>query len=336
MGGGTREGDDDAQLTFVTTGYLVRFVAYHPEAFDNYTHLIIDEVHERSVDSDLLCYLSRKLLTTNSKLKLILMSATVHTTLYKDYFSGEGYNYGDLQCLSVGRRRFENAISYVDDLVNGTCSGEVVLPSILLTQAKKILSYDPKKKDPRDPNSARELDVVILAQYVLAKELIRWNAKRGTAVLVFVAGMKDIDEFLEKFEEDEDYKVIAIHSDIPFEEQEQALVAAKPNEIKVIVATNAAESSLTLPDVDIVICLGTQKSIEYDASTHSVQLIKKWISKSSAIQRAGRTGNIIVNIITTIIVIITTTTKAVFDLVQSFVFTPRLYTKVWKIMSSLK
>ena len=335
MGGGVREGDDDAKLTFVTTGYLVRFVAYHPEAFDDYTHLIIDEVHERSVDSDLLCYLSRKLLSTNSKLKLILMSATVHTTLYKDYFSGYGRE-GDIPFLSVGKRRFENAINYVDDLVHNTCSGEVNLPKILLTKAKKILNYDPKKTDPKDPKNAKELEEVIQAQYILAKELIRCNAKRGTAVLVFVAGMKDIDEFLETFEEDEDYKIIAIHSDIPFEEQGQALVAAKPNEIKVIVATNAAESSLTLPDVDIVICLGQQKSIEYDASTHSVQLIKKWVSKSAAIQRAGRTGNIILNIITTIIVIITIIIKAVFDLVQSFAFTQRLYTKAWKIMSSLR
>jgi HrpA-like RNA helicase len=212
--------------------------------------------------------------------------------LYKDYFSGYGRN-GEIPFLSVGKRRFENAINYVDDLVHNTCIGEVNLPKILLTKAKKILNYDPKKTDPKDPKNAKEIDEVLQAQYVLAKELIRCNAKRGTAVLVFVAGMKDIDEFLETFEEDEDYKIVAIHSDIPFEEQEQALVAAKPNEIKVIVATNAAESSLTLPDVDIVICLGQQKSIEYDASTHSVQLIKKWISKSAAIQRAGRTGNII-------------------------------------------
>jgi HrpA-like RNA helicase len=190
--------------------------------------------------------------------------------------------------LSVGKRRFENATYYVDDLVHDTCSSAINLPKIITRQAAKILHYhDPYLKN------YQALDDVVKAQYVLAKELIRCNAKRGTAVLVFVAGMKDIDEFLETFEEDEDYKIVAIHSDIPFEEQEQALVAAKPNEIKVIVATNAAESSLTLPDVDIVICLGQQKSIEYDASTHSVQLIKKWISKSAAIQRAGRTGNII-------------------------------------------
>ena len=305
MGGGVREGEDDSKLIFVTTGYLVRFVAYHPELFDQYTHLIIDEVHERSVDSDLLCYLSRKLLTMNSKLKLILMSATVQTTLYQDYFSGGDYDeYGDLECLSVGKRRFENATYYVDDLVHDTCSSAVDLPKIITRQAAKILNFH----DP-DLKNYQALDDVVKAQYVLAKELVRLNAKRGTAVLVFVAGMSDIDEFLELFEDDEDYKIIPIHSDIPFEEQEQAFVAAEPDVIKVVVATNAAESSLTLPDVDMVICLGMQKSIQYDASTHNVQLTKRWISKSSSTQRAGRTGNniyiyILNNIIIIIIIII--------------------------------
>ena len=50
--------------------------------------------------------------------------------------------------------------------------------------------------------------------------------------------------------------MIAIHSEIPFEEQETAFLPAGPNEVKVIIATNAAESSITLPDVDCVLCLG--------------------------------------------------------------------------------
>ena len=62
--------------------------------------------------------------------------------------------------------------------------------------------------------------------------------------------------------------------------------------IKVIIATNAAESSITLPDVDCVICLGTHKALQYDSRHHRVQLINTWISKASATQRAGRTGRV--------------------------------------------
>lgn len=57
-------------------------------------------------------------------------------------------------------------------------------------------------------------------------------------------------------------------------------------------ATNAAESSITVPDCDHVICLGTSKSIEYNEACHRVQLVNGWISKASAIQRAGRTARV--------------------------------------------
>jgi HrpA-like RNA helicase len=61
---------------------------------------------------------------------------------------------------------------------------------------------------------------------------------------------------------------------------------------KVVVATNAAESSITLPDVDVVICLGTHKALRYDQASHKVQLVNTWISKASSTQRAGRTGRV--------------------------------------------
>lgn len=61
---------------------------------------------------------------------------------------------------------------------------------------------------------------------------------------------------------------------------------------QVVVATNAAESSITLPDVDIVICLGTHKALRYDQASHKVQLVNTWISKASSTQRAGRTGRV--------------------------------------------
>ena len=51
MGHGIREDSHKTRLWFVTTGYIVRLLANQPSYFDNHTHLIIDEVHERSVVS---------------------------------------------------------------------------------------------------------------------------------------------------------------------------------------------------------------------------------------------------------------------------------------------
>lgn len=67
---------------------------------------------------------------------------------------------------------------------------------------------------------------------------------------------------------------------------------SKENEVKVIIATNAAESSVTLPEVDNVICLGLCKQIAYNEMSHRQMLIPTWISRASATQRAGRTGRL--------------------------------------------
>ena len=62
MGHGVREGGPSTALWYVTTGYLVRLCAHRSESFVDHTHIVIDEVHERSIDSDLLCFFARKLL----------------------------------------------------------------------------------------------------------------------------------------------------------------------------------------------------------------------------------------------------------------------------------
>lgn len=55
-----REESPSTRLWFVTTGYLVRLLAHQLESFSKYTHLVIDEVHERSADGDIICLLAKK------------------------------------------------------------------------------------------------------------------------------------------------------------------------------------------------------------------------------------------------------------------------------------
>ena len=88
------------------------------------------------------------------------------------------------------------------------------------------------------------------------------------------------------------FTCIPIHSDIPFEDQMLVFSASKADEVKIVIATNAAESSLTLPEVDNVICLGLCKQIVYNEASHRQMLTPTWISRASATQRAGRTGRV--------------------------------------------
>ena len=83
-----------------------------------------------------------------------------------------------------------------------------------------------------------------------------------------------------------------IHSEIPYEDQTKAFQPAPSGKIKIIIANNTAVSSITFPDVDTVVCFGTHKSLKYSQDSHGTYLANTWISKMTAIQRAGRTGRV--------------------------------------------
>lgn len=280
MGHGIRDESEDAKIVFVTTGYMVRLMAHHPHFFDKYTHLIIDEVHERSVDGDLLCLFARQLLRSNKTIRLILMSATIQVDIYHKYFHSDQEYFGDFKCLSVGARRFPVEIIFVDHLLNNKHNDMWESVDSIKKLCGNIMgdSIIPER--------------LCKVQYQLVMYIIKQYAALGTAVLVFVSGIADITDLTEKFIGLNKYRVLAIHSEIPYEEQELVFEPASSNEVKVILATNAAESSVTLPDVDIVICLGTQKSITYNPQVQRVQLVNSFISQASATQRAGRTGRV--------------------------------------------
>ena len=279
MGHGLKEFETNkTKAWFVTTGYIVRLLANHPHWFDSHTHLIIDEVHERSVDSDILCLLCRRLLHTHPTIRLVLMSATLAANLYCQYF-------GAPQPIHVGLRRFPVNEYFVEDLER----------HLSLSRKHAQYAQEIHNECAKSRCSSAPPDAIKDRMYHLASQIAASVGKYGSSVLIFVAGMSDIEsisELIERLNTSVTFRCFAIHSDIPFEEQMEAFKPPNEGEVKVIIATNAAESSVTLPDVDHVICLGLCKQIVYNKSSHRQQLIPTWISRASATQRAGRTGRV--------------------------------------------
>eukprot|EP00635_Sarcinochrysidales_sp_CCMP3193_P009447 CAMPEP_0118893450 /NCGR_PEP_ID=MMETSP1166-20130328/2650_1 /TAXON_ID=1104430 /ORGANISM="Chrysoreinhardia sp, Strain CCMP3193" /LENGTH=1646 /DNA_ID=CAMNT_0006832261 /DNA_START=151 /DNA_END=5091 /DNA_ORIENTATION=+ len=285
LGHGERDEDRGTRLWFATTGYLVRLIASYPNALERHTHLVIDEVHERSVDGEVLCLLARRLLQTNQKIRLILMSATLSAELLGSYFGTTEPH------LFVGARRFQNVEYFSDDLFERLGG----MPSTASFLASKITNASSKNE--RYAQEAPHVSFV-KHQYDLAVCLIDRIGSPRSSILVFVAGLNDIVELTEKLAKLSDRQqrtitTLAIHSDVPYEEQAKVFTANDdPTAVRVVLATNAAESSVTIPDCDHVVDLGLSKQILYNPRTHRQLLQTSWISQSSAIQRAGRTGRV--------------------------------------------
>lgn len=172
MGHGWREYETkDTQAWFVTTGYLTRLLANHPERFNDCTHLMIDEVHERSVDTDILCLLCRRLLEGNKTIRLVLMSATLATKLYKEYFAVPN------DPIHVGVRTFPIAQYFVEDL------HQFKLPRKETKAARAIIEECRKKRCSSTPTS-----VELGNRFSLAAHLAKTVGAPGTSVLIFVPG----------------------------------------------------------------------------------------------------------------------------------------------------
>eukprot|EP00040_Diaphanoeca_grandis_P035668 m.224896 g.224896 ORF g.224896 m.224896 type:complete len:1381 (-) comp33447_c3_seq1:838-4980(-) len=273
LGHGIRDEDESTILWYCTSGYLVRLIAHRPEHFAKFSHIIIDEVHERSVDADLLCYLAKRLLTLYPTIRIVLMSATIHTDLYSNYFKDNDVS----DPIFVGARRFPVRIYYPSEF------DSLGLPPAMIKANKALCNFK------------CSLDVDHKTLFKLQAQLVPWMVKQtcqpGSATLIFVAGIDEIMKLAESFEElGNQFKVFPIHSTIPFEEQLAAFDQVDSGCFKIIVATNAAESSLTLPDVDFVFCLGSHKQIQM--VRNQAVLVPTCISQASATQRVGRTGRL--------------------------------------------
>ena len=232
------------------------------------------------------------------------MSATLATKLYKEYFKVPN------DPIHVGVRTFPITEYFVEDL------NRFKLPPNEMKAAKAIVDECQKKRCKAAPTAAD-----LSKRFSLAAHIAKAVGRPGSSVLIFVPGkavefvldddgecransfcllyrlgMNEIVAITECIDNfyvaGTRYTTCPIHSDIPFDEQMEAFNEPDEDEVKIIIATNAAESSVTLPTVDHVICLGLCRQIIYNPVSHRQMLAPMWISQASAKQRAGRTGRV--------------------------------------------
>ncbi|PON24509.1 hypothetical protein TGAM01_v206440 [Trichoderma gamsii] len=314
------EGNVDAKtaIKFMTDGVLIQEVA-QDITLRKYSAIVIDEAHERSVNTDILIgMLSRviKLRTELSQedptikpLKLIIMSATLriedmtmNPTLFPTpppVVEVEGRQHP--VTIHFARRTHPD---YVEEAFNKISRGHKKLPPggflVFLTGRNEILQLSKKLKAAfGGPRSAEGPKVQISATEAPMEVEDLEFGDVDTQDFDDIDGIEsdDEEEGEDEFKIDEEDEVVPLkmqilplYSLLPVKEQLRVFEDVPEGTRKVILATNVAETSLTIPGMRFVFDCGRSKERNYDRLSGVQSYEIGWISKASASQRSGRAG----------------------------------------------
>ncbi|XP_017007074.2 uncharacterized protein [Drosophila takahashii] len=273
-------------LTLTTSGCLLRALAMDGESFfRNTTHLIIDEVHERDLDTDFLLLATKLELQKNPHLRLVLMSATMDLQALSDYF-------GQASVMDVEGRGFGVRIYHLEDILSETGYMTPRMEEYLgeLTgdeQPGELLAAYYNGRTIIDPDIDNDLIISLL-------ELLLRTGDSG-AVIVYLPGYNDMTELMDRLYtalSRYPIKILLLHSQVDNNEQRKVFRVYQGVRLKIILSTNIGQTSITIPDLLYVIDAGRAKMMTYDPITDASQLCSTWISQADAQQRAGRAGRL--------------------------------------------
>ncbi len=267
------------RLVYATTGIVMRMLERSSDLGD-ITHLVLDEVHERSIESDFLLIVLRKLMRRRPELKVILMSATLDAQRFSTYLDGA-------PVLTVPGRTFPVETRFLEDAV------ELTQYSVDSGKQSSSRQFDLDDADTEDIPEARSKSGAAdglsgysaktrstLAQldeyrveYGLITHLIEVIAtdplytRYSKAILVFLPGIAEIRQLNDYLGGHplflRDWEICSLHSTIASDEQERAFVVPPPGTRKIVLATNIAETGITIPDITSVIDTGKHKEMRY-------------------------------------------------------------------------
>ena len=244
----------DTRIEVVTEGILTRMLQDDP-SLQGVGLLIFDEFHERSLDADLglaLALQGRELFRDPPALKILIMSATLEGQRLAALLNDAPVIKSEGRLHPV-ELRYGEAFIAMDQLAEA-------LPARVVATVKQAL------------------------------------AEESGSLLVFLPGQAEIrrvhERLLSALADDKSIRLAPLYGDLDLQQQRRAIEPAPHGQRKIVLATDIAESSLTIEGVRIIIDCGLHRQAQFDHSVGMSRLHTRRISRASSIQRMGRAGRI--------------------------------------------
>ncbi|SDS34108.1 ATP-dependent helicase HrpA [Friedmanniella luteola] len=257
----TRMASRQTRLKVMTDGVLLAEIA-HDRDLRRYDTIIIDEAHERSLNIDFLLGYLKQLLVRRRDLKLVVTSATIDTARFAEHFAEP----------------------------DGT-------PAPVIEVSGRTFPVEVRYRPLLDPEAGGETDQIAGITEAV-KEL---SAVGGGDILVFLSGEREIRDTAEAINgmKLRGTEVLPLYARLSAAEQHKvftppssAVKGTAGSTRRIVLATNVAETSLTVPGIRYVVDTGTARISRYSARTKVQRLPIEPISQASANQRSGRCGRV--------------------------------------------
>ena len=269
---------DDTVVKVMTDGILLAEMQRDRQLL-RYDTLIIDEAHERSLNIDFILGYLRQLLPRRPDLKVIITSATIDSERFSTHFGGARVNRA--LCRAESAKHFAGAESGEHLGSGGQGGGAPVIEVSGRTYPVEV-RYRPMS-DPDNPG-AEPTDQV----QAISDAVTELRAEGPGDILVFLSGEREIRDTADALAGAGDLEVLPLYARLSAAEQHRVFQPHRGR--RVVLATNVAETSLTVPGIKYVIDAGTARISRYSLRTKVQRLPIEPVSRASANQRKGRCG----------------------------------------------